>query len=65
MSGPAVSVIAVVLLLVSGVALEFSARRGDDRATVAEAVGAAMRTTPGRATVLIAWAWLGLHFLAR
>ena len=65
MSGPAVSVIAVVLLLVSGAALEFSARRRDDRATVAEAVGAAMRTTPGRATVLIAWAWLGLHFLAR
>ena len=65
MSGPAVSVIAVVLLLVSGVALEFSARRRDDRATVAEAVGAAMRTTRGRATVLIAWAWLGLHFLAR
>ena len=65
MSGTAVSLIAVVLLLVSGVALELSARREDDWATVAQAIGAAMRTTPGRATVLIAWAWLGLHFLAR
>ena len=65
MSGTAVSLIAVVLLLVGGVALESSARRRTDRATVAEAVGAAMRTTLGRAAVLIAWAWLGVHFLAR
>jgi hypothetical protein len=65
MSGRAVCAIALILLLVSGVALEFSARRGDDRATVAQALGAAMRTTPGRAMVLTAWVWLGVHFLAR
>jgi Family of unknown function (DUF6186) len=28
-------------------------------------VGAAMRTTTGRALVLLAWLWVGLHFLAR
>jgi hypothetical protein len=28
-------------------------------------IGAAMRTTTGRALVLLAWLWVGLHFLAR
>ena len=28
-------------------------------------VGAAMRTTTGRVLVLLAWMWVGLHFLAR
>lgn len=65
MSGTAVCVIALISLLVSGVALEVSARRRDDRATIAQALGAAMRTTPGRAVVLAAWIWLGVHFLAR
>ena len=30
-----------------------------------QALGAAMRTVPGRVTVLVAWLWLGVHFLAR
>ena len=65
MSGTAVCVVALTSVLVSGVALEVSARRRDDRATVAQALGAAMRTAPGRAAVLAAWVWLGVHFLAR
>ena len=65
MSGTAVCVIALTSLLLGGVVLELSARRRDDRATVAQALGAAMRTTPGRAVVLAAWVWLGVHFLAR
>jgi hypothetical protein len=65
MSGSAVCAVALTLLSVSGLALELSARRGDDRATVAQALGAAMRTTPGRAIVLAAWVWIGVHFLAR
>jgi hypothetical protein len=64
-SGTAVSVLALTVLVVSGVALESSARRRTDRATVARALGAAMRTTPGRALVLLTWVWLGVHFLAR
>jgi hypothetical protein len=64
-SGTSVSVVVVVLLLVSGVGVELTARRRRDRATVGQAVGAAMRTIPGRVTVLLTWAWLGLHFLAR
>ncbi len=35
------------------------------RASAAQALAAAMRTTPGRVAVLLAWAWLGVHFLAR
>jgi hypothetical protein len=65
MSGTTVSVIALTLLVIIGLALELSARRGRDRATAARAVASAMRTTPGRAMVLAAWVWLGVHFLAR
>ena len=65
MNGSTVSVLALALLVAGGVALELSARRRDDRATVAQALGAAMRTTPGRAVVLATWLWLGVHFLAR
>jgi len=65
MSGSTVCVIALALLVVSGMALQLSARRGNDRVTVGQALGAAMRTTPGRAMVLATWVWLGVHFLAR
>jgi hypothetical protein len=64
-SGTAVWLAVLTALLVSGVVLEVSARRRDDRATLAQALGAAMRTTPGRAVVFAAWVWLGVHFLAR
>lgn len=65
MSGTTATVIALTLLVITGLALEWTARRGHDRATAAQAVAAAMRTTPGRVVVLTAWAWVGVHFLAR
>ncbi|MGY1666391.1 MULTISPECIES: DUF6186 family protein [unclassified Geodermatophilus] len=65
MNGTAVSVVAVVLLLAGGVVLESAARRRSDRPTLARTLGALMRTTPGRVAVLVTWAWLGVHFLAR
>ncbi|WP_346618863.1 DUF6186 family protein [Blastococcus montanus] len=65
MSGGAVSLLGFTALVVWGAALELSAHRGDGRATLAEALAAAMRTTPGRAAVLVGWIWLGVHFLAR
>jgi len=64
-SGTATSVVVVALLLVSGAALELSARRDPDRVTAGQAIGAAMGTTPGRVAVLVVWAWVGVHFLAR
>ena len=54
-----------VVLLVTAVALEAAARCGTGPATAAQTVGAAMRSTPGRVTVLLVWLWLGVHFLAR
>jgi hypothetical protein len=65
MSGGTASLIALAVLLVAYLALEVSARRGQGRATAAQAIGAAMRTTCGRITVLAVWIWLGVHFLAR
>ena len=65
MSGTAVGIVGLACLLVIGVALEACARGRLGPATAAEALGAAMRTTTGRATVLVAWLWLGVHFLAR
>jgi hypothetical protein len=56
---------ALALLVITGLALELFERRGHDGATAAQAVASAMRTTPGRAIVLTAWVWLGVHFLAR
>ncbi|MGR6964641.1 DUF6186 family protein [Geodermatophilus sp. URMC 61] len=53
------------VLLVAALVLEAVARRGAGPATAGEAIGAAMRTTPGRVAVLLAWLWLGVHFLAR
>ncbi|MGY1604569.1 DUF6186 family protein [Geodermatophilus sp. SYSU D00815] len=66
MSGTAVSLLGFAVLLAAAVALEGAARRRPDAAvTAARALGAAMRTTPGRVAVLAGWLWLGVHFLAR
>ncbi|TFV53980.1 hypothetical protein E4P41_20315 [Geodermatophilus sp. DF01-2] len=53
------------VLLLAALVLEVAARRRAGPATAAQAIGAAMRTLPGRLTVLLAWLWLGVHFLAR
>ena len=52
-------------LLVVGMAIEACARAGLGPADAGRALGAAMRTTPGRAVVLLTWLWIGVHFLAR
>jgi hypothetical protein len=53
------------VLVIGALALEGAARTRQRGATVADALAAAMRTTPGRAVVLLAWLWVGVHFLAR
>jgi hypothetical protein len=53
------------VLLLAALALEVAARCGTGPATAAESLTAAMRSLPGRVVVLLAWAWLGVHFLAR
>jgi hypothetical protein len=64
-SGGTVAVLGLLSLLAAGVVLEVAARRRRDLPSAAQAIGAAMRTTPGRAAVLVTWLWLGVHFLAR
>ena len=55
-----------LLFLLAGVVLELLARRNRLRIPALEAVlASAMRTRTGRVGVLVAWAWLGLHFFAR
>ena len=65
MTGTTASLLAFAALLVTGVAIDLAGRLGRGPATAAEALGAAMRTTPGRLAVLATWAWIGVHFLAR
>ncbi|TYP88944.1 DUF6186 family protein [Blastococcus xanthinilyticus] len=65
MSGPLVSGAGFLVLLAAAAVLELRARRSGSPARAAEALGAAMRTTGGRLTVLAVWFWLGVHFLAR
>jgi len=64
-SGGTVTVLGLVVLAVGGAALELTAHRRSDRPSAGQAIGAAMRTTPGRVAVLAVWLWLGIHFLAR
>ena len=65
MTGTAAGVVGILCLAVAALALEVLARRRPGRVTSARAIGAAMRTTPGRIAVLLIWLWLGVHFLAR
>ena len=65
MTAGTVGVVGFAALLVTAVLLEVAARRRPGRATAVQAIGAAMRTTPGRLAVLGTWVWLGVHFLAR
>jgi hypothetical protein len=64
-SGTPASAAGFAVLLVAALTLQVAGRRREDRVTAGQALAAAMRTTPGRATVLVAWLWLGVHFLAR
>jgi hypothetical protein len=65
MGGAPASIVGVVCLVAGGLLLEACARRGLGPATSGRALSAAMRTTYGRAIVLLAWLWIGVHFLAR
>jgi len=65
MSSHDLTVFGYLLFLLAGVVLELLARRTKLRIPSLEAVLArAMRTRTGRVGVLVAWAWLGLHFFA-
>lgn len=59
------TVLGYVVLLTTGVLLEVLATRTRARIPSLEHVLArVMRTRTGRVGVLVAWAWVGLHFFA-
>jgi hypothetical protein len=64
-SGATAGALLFAALLLAAFALEVAARRGRATATMGQAIGGVMRTTPGRVGVLAVWLWLGVHFLAR
>lgn len=61
-----VTVLGYVLILLAGMLLQlFATRPGSRIPSLGEVLSHLMRTRTGRVGVLVAWAWLGLHFFAR
>ncbi len=66
MSARDLTVAGYLFVLIAGVVIELIATR--TRAgipSLGEVFTRIMRTRTGRVGVLVAWAWLGLHFFAR
>ncbi len=66
MSSHDVTVLGYLLILLAGVALQLVATRTTAQIpSLGHVLSRVMRTRTGRVGVLVAWAWLGLHFFAR
>jgi hypothetical protein len=61
-----VTIAGYLAVLAALVVLQIIALRSPGRVPpIGEVLSRAMRTRTGRVGVLVAWAWLGLHFFAR
>lgn len=61
-----VTVLGYVLILLAGMLLQLVATRPAAKTpSLGGVLSQLMRTRTGRVGVLVAWAWLGLHFFAR
>lgn len=61
-----VTIFGYLIVLACGVTLQVLAIRMPERLpTLGEVFTHVMRTRTGRVGVLVAWAWIGLHFFAR
>jgi hypothetical protein len=61
-----VTVLGFLVLLGGLIGTEISARRVDSKVpTFDQVLTRIMRTRTGRVGMLVAWAWLGLHFFAK
>ncbi len=66
MNSHAVTILGYLLVLAAGLAAQFLATR--TRVPIpplGDVLTRAMRSRTGRVGVLVAWAWIGLHFFAR
>jgi len=61
-----ITVLGFLVILAGLIGAEVAARRGRSEVpTFAEVMTRIMRTRTGRVGILVAWAWLGLHFFAK
>lgn len=61
-----VTVLGFLVILSTLIGAEIVARRGNaEIPPFAEVVTRIMRTRTGRVGMLVAWAWIGLHFFAK
>ena len=61
-----ITVLGFLIIAAALIGTDIAARRaGAPIPTFAQVVTRVMRTRTGRVGVLVAWAWLGLHFFAR
>ncbi len=61
-----VTVLGFVIVLAGLIGTEITARQGHTSIpTLGQVFTRIMRTRTGRVGVLVAWAWLGLHFFAK
>lgn len=66
MSSHDLTVAGYLVVLVAGLGLELLATRGRLKIPpLGDVLTRVMRTRTGRVGVLVAWAWVGLHFFAR
>lgn len=61
-----ITVLGFLIVLAGLIATSIAARRpGSKIPTLAQVFTRVMRTRTGRVGILVAWAWLGLHFFAK
>jgi uncharacterized protein YceK len=66
MTSRAVTVAGYLLIVGCGVVLQLASRRpGSPVPSLGTVLRWVMRTRSGRVGVMVGWAWLGVHFLAR
>ena len=66
MNSREITITGYLILVCCGISLEVLARRAQARIPpLGNVLTRAMRTRTGRVGMLVAWAWLGLHFFAR
>jgi hypothetical protein len=66
MSSRDLTIMGYVAVLAAAVALQVAALRMPERLpSLGRVLTHVMRTKTGRVGILVAWAWLGLHFFAR
>jgi hypothetical protein len=66
MSSREVTIIGYLSVLAAGITLQLAAVRWPGRQpSLGQVLGHVMQSRTGRVGIIVAWAWVGLHFFAR